>query len=77
MPESKSEQVRHSNEEVWNFLMCGDARGPGWIAAHPADRERAQARLRSRSERPLDPVPTSQDANSPFPSAVSDGGLPA
>ena len=41
MPESKSEQVRHSNEEISNFLLCGDARGPAWLAHHPADAERA------------------------------------
>ena len=48
MPESKSEQVRHSNEEISNFLVCGDARGPRWLAAHPGDQAMATRRLRSR-----------------------------
>ena len=48
MPESKSEQVRHSNEEITNFLVCGDARGPRWLAAHPGDQARATGRLQSR-----------------------------
>ncbi len=48
MPESKSEQVRHSNEEISNFAVCGDARGPKWLAAHPDDRVRAVGRLQSR-----------------------------
>ena len=48
MPESKSEQVRHSNEEIINFLSCGDARGPRWLAAHPGDQARASGRLQSR-----------------------------
>ncbi len=49
MPESKSEQVRHSNEEISNFMVCGDARGPKWLASHPDDRVRALGRLASRS----------------------------
>ena len=48
MPESRSEQIRHSNEEVANFLSCGDARGPGWLATHPEHRARAASRLTSR-----------------------------
>ncbi|MET3807109.1 hypothetical protein ABIB25_004131 [Nakamurella sp. UYEF19] len=48
MPESKSEHVRHSNEEVSNFLACGDARGPGWLAAHPTDRDAALGLLQRR-----------------------------
>ena len=48
MPESKSEQVRHSNEEVTNFLVCGDARGPKWLATHPGDQAAAVGRLQSR-----------------------------
>ena len=42
MPESKSEQVRHSNEEITNFALFGDARGQKWLAT---------AILTTRSER--------------------------
>ena len=49
MPESKWEQIRHSNEEVVNFLDCGDARGPSWLAKHPADRDKAMWTLQARS----------------------------
>ena len=52
MPESKSEQVRHSNEEISNFLLCGDARGPGWLTHHPVDAERAMWTVRSRGVDP-------------------------
>ena len=48
MPESRSEQIRHSNEEVANFLMCGDARGPAWLAGHPEHLARALNRVASR-----------------------------
>ncbi len=48
MPESRSEQIRHSNEELANFLICGDARGPAWLATHPEHRARALSRLSSR-----------------------------
>ncbi len=48
MPESKSEQVRHSNEEITNFTACGDARGARWLAAHPDAQATALGRLQSR-----------------------------
>ena len=48
MPESKSQQVLHSNEEVTNFRAFGDARVPAWLYQHPADRDRALSRLQNR-----------------------------
>jgi hypothetical protein len=60
MPESKWEQNRHRNEEVANFLDCGDARGPGWLAVHPADRDRAVWALQNRS--PLRPGTPAEDS---------------
>ncbi len=50
MPESKSEQVRHSNEEITNFALFGDARGQKWLAGHPDDQVRALGRLQSRTD---------------------------
>jgi hypothetical protein len=69
MPESKSEQVRHSNEEITNFLACGDARGPAWLAVHPVDAERAGWTLRSRSavvDNVMDAVMESGSARPPL-----------
>ena len=53
MPESKSEQTLHRNEEITNFLICGDARGPRWLATHPADRARAMGSIADRDPRAL------------------------
>lgn len=49
MPESRAEQIRHSNEEVANFLTSGDARGPAWLANHPEHQARALLRLAGRN----------------------------
>lgn len=46
MPESKADRTLKSNEEVENFLTCGDARGPRWLDAHPEALDQAERRLR-------------------------------
>ncbi len=77
MPESKSDQVRHSNEEVWNFLSCGDARGPGWLAGHPADRERAAGRLQGRDIPGPGSISPSEQAGAAFQGVSMTGISPA
>lgn len=75
MPESRSEQIRHSNEEVANFLICGDARGPAWLARHPEHRARAMSRLTSRAHGVAisDTASMEQDPSA-FPATSRDGG---
>lgn len=59
MPESKWEQIRRRNQEVAHFLKVGDARGPGWLADHPGDRQRALWTLETRSPEGLGLIPDS------------------
>jgi hypothetical protein len=57
MPESKADRTRHANEEILNFLNCGDARGPRWLAEHPDAQARAEQytlQLRGTAESSLD-----------------------
>ena len=72
MPESRSEQIRHSNEEVANFLLCGDARGPEWLATHPEHRARAVSRLTGRAGSSGD-LSVEHDPAA-IPAAIRDGG---
>jgi hypothetical protein len=58
MPESKTDQAHRSNEEVSNFLDCGDARGQQWLDTHPDARERAEQQLRGLTS-------TRDDSSSP------------
>ena len=53
MPESKTDQAHRSNEEISNFLECGDARGRQWLDSHPSDRDRADELLRGIAEQRL------------------------
>ena len=56
MPQSKADQKLRTNEEVVNFVECGDARGSGWLQNHPDARERAEQlleRITGRAEEPL------------------------
>jgi hypothetical protein len=46
MPESKADRTRHANEEILNFLQCGDARGPRWLELHPDARAQAEQNRR-------------------------------
>ncbi|WP_157749457.1 hypothetical protein [Jatrophihabitans sp. GAS493] len=45
MPESRADQRRRTNEEVSNYVECGDARGPGWLQTHPHAQARAAEEL--------------------------------
>jgi hypothetical protein len=49
MPESKTDRAHRSNEEITNFLDCGDARGRQWLDTHPSAAERAELELRDRA----------------------------
>jgi hypothetical protein len=62
MPESKADRTRHANEEILNFLSCGDARGPRWLADHPdalARAEQYKLQLLGAAESSVDASPTS------------------
>jgi hypothetical protein len=52
MPESKKDQQLRVRTEVVNYVECGDARGPAWLAKHPADLDRAAQLLASRKAQP-------------------------
>jgi hypothetical protein len=69
MPDSKADHTRRSNEEIVNFLEHGDARGPRWLATHPAARERAQQYLAShyRDSAPVEVDLTAIDEATPAP----------
>jgi len=47
VPESRSDRAQQLNQEVVNFVECGDARGPSWLQTHPEDQRKAQDFLRA------------------------------
>jgi hypothetical protein len=51
MPESKSDRAQQLNQEVVNFVECGDARGPSWLQTHPQDQMRAHDFLEGANDR--------------------------
>jgi hypothetical protein len=55
MAESKAEQLRRSNEEISNFVECGDARGVKWLATHPDARDRADRSIAAARTPPPTP----------------------
>jgi hypothetical protein len=57
MPESRTDRAQQQNQEVVNFVECGDARGPSWLQTHPADRRKAEEFRSGASGREAQPPP--------------------